>query len=484
MVVFAPAIAEIFLASVAVIFVLLAAFIPSPKQAARVMRKASLATLALTAGIIIVYCGMLEKTPAFAFGDAFFSSPFTTYMKLLVLAGAMLVLVLSKRAVSDEALAKPEFSLLILFSVLGMLILISANDLLTLYMGLELQSLPLYVIAAMQRDSLRSSEAGLKYFLLGALSSGLLLYGLSLIYGFTGATNYTDIAEALSRADGASAGAVIGIVIMIAGVAFKISAAPFHMWTPDVYEGSPTIVTAFFAVAPKVAAMTLFLRLTYGMLAPVPEVWQQVIIALAVLSMLVGSLGALMQSDLKRLMAYSSIAHMGYALVGLASAEAQGVGAVMLYMTIYMISVIGVFGIILMLARDGVTVHRIADLKGFSKSHPLPALCMMVFMFSMAGIPPLGGFFGKWFSFLAAVEGGLIWLAVLGVLASVVGAFYYLRIIKYMYFDDSDSPLDAWEGHRNMLVIGIVGLLVAGFLLFLSPLRGVLMATQGFVVFG
>lgn len=472
-----PAIAELFLAGAAVCLVMLAAFVTPEEQAARLMRKIAIATLVLTGVLAYAY----GSEPNLAFGNLFMTSPFVVYMKLLVLVGASVVLLISKPHLKTDGINKPEFALLILFSVLGMMVMISANDLMVLYMGVELQSLPLYVIAAMQRDSLRSSEAGLKYFLLGALSSGMLLYGLSLVYGFTGSTNYAGIAGALSA--GASPGAVIGIVVMIAGIAFKISAAPFHMWTPDVYEGSPTIVTAFFAIAPKIAAMTLFLRLTYAMLAPVPESWQQVTIALAVLSMVIGALGAIMQTELKRLMAYSSIAHMGYALVGLSAAIPAGISAVMVYLAIYVFSAIGVFAVILTLARDGVPVHKIADLKGFSRSHPVHAACMMIFMFSMAGIPPLGGFFGKWFAFLAAVEAGLVVLAVIGVLASVVGAFYYLRIVKVMYIDELESPLDEANEGINNLVIGLSAAIVVLFIFVVGPLREAIAATLPYIVF-
>ncbi len=473
-----PAIAELFLASAATCLVLVAAFVTHQEKAARLMRKLSIATLMLTGVLVYAYGG----AAALAFDGFFITSSFTVYMKLLVLIGAVAVLLVSKNHLSHH-IKKPEFNLLLLFSVLGMMVMISSNNLMVLYMGIELQSLPLYVVAAMNRDSLKSSEAGLKYFLLGALSSGMLLYGLSLIYGFTGSIDYNAIALAL--ADNASTGVVIGIVVMIAGIAFKISAAPFHMWTPDVYEGSPTTVTAFFAIVPKVAAMALFLRVAYGMLAPVPEVWQQVIIALALLSMLVGALGAIMQTELKRLLAYSSIAHVGYALVGFSSAVSSGLSAVMLYMTIYVISAIGVFTIILDLTRDGIPAHKIADLKGFSKSHPFQAGAMLVFMFSMAGIPPLGGFFGKWFAFLAAIEAGLIVLVIVGVLASVVGAFYYLRIVKMMFIDDIETPLDKNQEGINGLVAGVAAVAMLIFALLLDPVREIINACiQNLIVIG
>ncbi|MCE2516818.1 MAG: NADH-quinone oxidoreductase subunit NuoN [Alphaproteobacteria bacterium] len=473
-----PAIAEIFLAGAAIVLVLVAAFGGEDSKASSLMRKLTIGSF-VVAGALVVSNG---QAPNLAFGNLFMTSPFKVYMKVLVLVAASVVLLMAKSHLKADGINRPEFSLLILMSVLGMMVLISANDLMVLYMGIELQSLPLYVIAAMRRDSIRSSEAGLKYFLLGALSSGLLLYGASLIYGFTGATNYGAIAAAL--AGGASNGAVIGIVFLVAGMAFKISAAPFHMWTPDVYEGSPTIVTAFFAVAPKLAAMTLFLRVTYGMLGQVGEAWQQVVVAIAVLSMIIGALGAIMQTDLKRLMAYSSIAHMGYALVGMASALPEGVSGVMVYMAIYVASALGIFAIILTLSRDGTSALKISDLAGYSRSHPLHAVCMMIFMFSMAGIPPLGGFFGKWFVFSAAVNAGMVSLAVFGVLSSVIGAFFYIRIIKVMYVDDAvGEVLDRHENSINTFVMTAMAIIVVLMMFGLSSLRDAIAATLPYIAF-
>ena len=403
------------------------------------------------------------------------------YMKVIILLGAIGILMMAKREFKQDQIDRPELPLLMLLSVLGMMLMVSANDIILLYMGLELQSLPLYVIAAIRRESLRSSEAGLKYFLLGALSSGLLLYGASLLYGFTGHTSYDGIKIALES--NVSAGAVIGMVFLISGIAFKISAAPFHMWTPDVYEGSPTIVTAFFAVVPKLAAMTLFLRFTYGVLADASDSWQQIVMIIAVLSMLVGAGGAIMQTDIKRLMAYSSIAHMGYALVGIAAASDMGIGAVMLYMAIYVISSIGVFAIILSIKQEGRPLTRIEDLSGFSRSHPVYALAMMVLMFSMAGIPPMGGFFGKWYVFSAAVASGHVILAIIGVLASVIGAFYYIRIIKVMYVDEQVIEIDHNVPRSNMMIASGSALIMAFFLFGLSILREQITAAIPFVVF-
>jgi len=472
-----PATAEIFMALVALGLVLASAFIQPEAVAAKMVRRATIVTMLLA----IWMCYHNGFMPSYAFNGQFFTSPFMVYMKVLILLGAVGILLMAKREFQSENIDRPELPLLILLSVVGMMLMVSANDLIVLYMGLELQSLPLYVIAAIRRESLRSSEAGLKYFLLGALSSGLLLYGASLLYGFTGHTSYDGITLALEN--GIHPGAVIGMVFMISGLAFKISAAPFHMWTPDVYEGSPTIVTAFFAVVPKLAAMALFIRFTYGVLGDVSDSWQQVIVIIAILSMFIGAGGAIMQTDIKRLMAYSSIAHMGYALVGIASGITSGISAVMVYMVIYVISSIGVFALILSLKRDGRAVTKIEDMAGMSRSHPVYALAMMVLMFSMAGIPPLGGFFGKWYVFSAAIASGQIILAVVGVLASVIGAFYYIRIVKVMYVDDETQPIDQNIPRSNTLIALTSAGIMMGFVFVLSLLRETVQATVPFVVF-
>jgi NADH-quinone oxidoreductase subunit N len=362
-----------------------------------------------------------------------------------------------------------EYPVLVALAVLGMMMMVSAGDLMSLYMAVELQSLPLYVVAAMRTNSLRSSEAGLKYFLLGALSSGMLLYGASLVYGFAGTTSFSGIAAAVS-VDQLPVAFIVGMVFMVSGIAFKISAAPFHMWTPDVYEGSPSPVTALFAIAPKVAAMALMMRLTYGAFGAIEAEWSQVLIALSIASMAVGALGAIMQRDIKRMMAYSSIAHMGYALAGLAAGSHQGALGVMIYMTGYIFMGAGSFAIILLMRRDGQSATRIADLQGLSRTHPMLALGLMIMMFSMAGIPPLAGFFGKWYVFLAAVNAGLVPLAVVGVVMSVIGAFYYLRIIKIMYFEETDEPLDTDMPTANKMVLGVSIAVILLFFIGLSPL--------------
>ena len=422
----------------------------------------------LSYAIALIGVFAIGPQSAIILNDLFAVSPVTHFMKLLVLLGAMA----ATWMVEDrwgEGLERPEYNLLVLLATLGMLLMISANDLMSLYMGLEMQSLPLYVIAAMRTQSVKSSEAGLKYFLLGALSSGMLLYGASFVYGYTGSTNFAEIAANLATAP--STGLIVGMVFLLSGLAFKISAAPFHMWTPDVYEGAPTPVTALFAIAPKVAAMTLILNVTYGAFGAMAFQWGQVIMALAVISMLVGALGAIMQTNIKRMMAYSSIAHMGYALCGLAAGTAEGASGVMIYMTTYIIMGAASFSIILLMRRDGTPVEKISDLAGLSSTHPLLAAGLMVIMFSMAGIPPLAGFFGKWYVFLAAVNAGLIPLAVIGVLTSVIGAFYYLRIIRLMYFQDTEQPLDQDLAFQNKAVLSACLVLIVFFVFLIGPVR-------------
>jgi NADH-quinone oxidoreductase subunit N len=343
--------------------------------------------------------------------------------------------------------------------------MISANDLIALYVGLELQSLSLYVIAAMKRDQLRSTEAGLKYFVLGALSSGLLLYGCSLIYGFAGTTSFESLADQLGVVEEAPIGLIVGLVFLSAGLAFKVSAVPFHMWTPDVYEGAPTPVTAFFAVAPKIAAMALLLRVMLGPFGDLVEEWRQIVWAISVGSMVLGALAAIAQTNIKRLMAYSSIGHVGYALMGLAAGTEQGAGAVMLYLAIYLVMNVGTFACILSMKVNDRMVENISDLAGLSKARPGMAFAMMLFMFSLAGIPPLAGFFGKFFVFAAAIDQGLIYLAIIGALASVISAFYYLRIIKVMYFDEGEEVIDPVEPPIIRAVLAVSSVAVLAFAL-------------------
>jgi len=357
-----------------------------------------------------------------------------------------------------------EYPVLMLISALGMSMMISANNLISLYVGLELQSLALYVVAAIRRDTLKSTEAGLKYFVLGALSSGMLLYGASLIYGFTGSTDFTVLAKALAVDAQPALGLVIGLVFLSAGLAFKISAVPFHMWTPDVYEGAPTPVTAFFAAAPKVAAIALFTRVLVGPFLPLLHQWQQIIVVVSVLSMLLGGIAAINQRNVKRLMAYSSIGNIGYALVGLASGTALGVTGVLIFMAIYIVTTIGAFAVILAMRRKGEMVEQISDLAGLGKSQPLLAYSFVIFLFSMAGIPPVAGFFGKLFVFNAAIDAHLYALAVIGVVASVISCFYYIRIIKVMLFDQGDGQFDRPDPTLRVVLLACTAFVLLGVL--------------------
>src|SRR5690606_20431913 len=367
-------------------------------------------------------------------------------------------LILSVSSAAENGLNKFEYPVLIVLATLGMMMMISANDLMSLYVGLELQSLALYVVAAFKRDSAKATEAGLKYFVLGALSSGMLLYGASLIYGFTGHTQLTEIAQAVAMGD-RNVGVIFGLVFLLSGIAFKISAVPFHMWTPDVYEGAPTPVTAFFASAPKVAAMALLIRIVFDAFEPIARDWQQVVIFISIASMVLASFAAIGQNNLKRLLAYSSIGHVGFALVGLSAGSLVGDEGVAIYMAIYLAMTIGTFACILALRNEDGYVETIDDLAGVAQSRPFVAAVLALFMFSLVGLPPLAGFFAKWQVFLAAIEAQLFVLAVIGVLASAVSAFYYLRIVKVMYFDEPVAEFTRAPGEL-MAVMGVMAFLV------------------------
>lgn len=405
---------------------------------------------------------------AMLFGDSFIVDPFARMLKLLTLVGAAVALLMSVDYWRGTGGVKFEFPVLVLFAATGMLMMISANDLIALYVGLELQSLALYVVATFERDSARSAEAGLKYFVLGALSSGMLLYGASLVYGFTGSTDFATIAAAV-QPSGANLGLIFGLVFLMAGFAFKISAVPFHMWTPDVYEGAPTPVTAFFAAAPKLAAMALTVRVLITAFPAVTLQWQQIVVFLAIASMALGSFAAIGQTNIKRLMAYSSIGHMGYALVGLAAGSAEGVAGVIIYLAIYLAMTLGTFACILAMRREGRLVEDIDSLSGLSRTNPLMAFMLAMLLFSLAGIPPLAGFFAKFYVFLAAIQAGLYALAVIGVLLSVVGAYYYLRIVKIMYFD---APAERFEPMQAPLaaVLGVSGGFILLYFVYPAPL--------------
>lgn len=404
-----------------------------------------------------------------AFGGLFASNAYTAFMKGLIFAGAAVTLAMTRGYRAREGLDRFEYPVLLAFATLGMAMMVSANDLMALYVGLEMQSLPLYAAAAFKRDSRRSGEAGVKYFVLGALSSGMLLYGCSLIYGFTGATNFGALAAATAGGD-PSPGLLIGLAFLAAGLAFKVSAAPFHMWTPDVYEGAPTAVTAFFAAAPKVAALALFARVLVEPFGALVGEWRQIVVFLSIASMLLGAFAAIRQTNIKRLMAYSSIGHAGYALVGLAAAGVSGLRGVIVYLAIYLAMTIGAFACILAMRRRGRMVENIADFAGLGRDRPMLAAAFAILMFSMAGIPPLAGFFGKLYVFLAAVEAGLYALAVIGVLASAVAAFYYLRVVKLMYFDEAADPVDAPLDREVALTIAGTGLAALLFALWPTPL--------------
>ena len=419
----------------------------------------------LVAVFLVVEPGITIHT----FGGMFIVDGFAKFMKLLILLAAAAAMVMSLSYVRHEGMDRFEFPVLIVLATLGMFMMVSANGLIALYMGLELQSLALSVIAAFNRDSGRGSEAGLKYFVLGALASGMLLYGASLLYGFTGSVEFDAIAAVLSS-EGTNLGVVFGIVFVLAGLAFKISAVPFHMWTPDVYEGAPTPVTAFFAGAPKVAAMALLLRLLFGAFPSMLAEWQQIVVFISIASMVLGAFAAIGQTNIKRLMAYSSISHMGFALVGLAAGTPEGVRGVLIYMVIYVVMNAGVFCCILAMRRKEGYVETIGDLAGLSRNQPMVAAMLAMLMFSLTGIPPLAGFFGKFYVFAPAIQAGLYPLAVIGVLASVVGAFYYLRIVKIMYFDEPAEAFEQPMPGELTAVLGISSVFTLFFVLYPAPL--------------
>ena len=415
---------------------------------------------------IAAWIGMRGAGDTSAFGGLLTDDAFSRFGKVTILLSAAAVLAMGQDYMQRRGILRFEYPLLVTLSVVGMMIMVSAGNLMTLYMGLELQSLALYVIASLRRDSVKSTEAGLKYFVLGALSSGLMLYGASLIYGFSGTTQFAGIIEA-AHGDHLPMGMLFGLVFMISGFAFKVSAVPFHMWTPDVYEGAPTPVTAFFATAPKVAAIGLFARVMHDAFGGMTGDWQQVVALLSVLSMFLGAVAAIGQRDIKRLMAYSSIAHMGYALMGLAAGTAFGIQAMLVYMAIYVTMNIGTFAFIMSMEKDGQPVTNIDALNLYARTSPGKAVAMLVLLFSLAGVPPLVGFFGKFYVLRAAYDAGLAWLAIAGVIASVIGAFYYLRIVYYMYFGEEREGLDS--GKSTMLsgflmvsalfmVIGVINL--------------------------
>ena len=423
----------------------------------------NLAIITLIIAIILVFVQPVQS----AFNNSLTIDEFSKIAKTLILIGSLASIVMYHSSREDLNINLFEYPILILLATIGMMIMVSANDLITIFIGLELQSLTLYVLAALNRNHLASSEAGLKYFLLGALSSGLLLFGLSYIYGFTGNTNLNLISTTVTSGN---IGLIIGIVFVCSGIAFKVSAVPFHMWTPDVYEGAPTPVTAFFALAPKVAAIALAVRFLIVGFGDIAFDWQQIIIFLSIASMVFAAFAAIAQKNIKRLMAYSSIGHVGYALIGLACGTSQGVSSLVIYLSIYLIMNIGVFSFILSMKNKGEYYENISDLSGLYKTHPYYSVVITILMFSLAGIPPLAGFFGKFYIFIAAIESNLLLLAIVGILASVVGAFYYLRIIKVIYFDESKNSFDGFS-HRSLgLLTHPSAILILIFCLYPLPL--------------
>ena len=425
---------EIFL-SLAIMFMLILGVFK--KKSSKLIQNFSLIILLITA--IITFNETLSNNTTLIFNKSIIIDYFSSFMKIITLIAAFLVLTISSSYLKTLKLLKIEYPILILSSVLGMMIMISSNDLIVFYMGLELQSLALYVLATFNRDHLKSSEAGLKYFVLSALSSGLLLYGCSLIYGFTGSTNFQEIASQLNSNNYA---VTFGIVFILVGLAFKISAVPFHMWAPDVYEGSPTSVTLFCTRVPKVAALTVFIRFLYVPFFNLIEQWQMILIFLSIASMIFGAIAAIGQQNLKRLIAYSSIGHIGYTLAGLATGTNEGIQSSIIYITIYIIMNLGLFSCLLMMKRNEIYYESIEDLSGLSKNHPLMSISLLIILFSLAGIPPLAGFFAKFYIFKSVLEQSMYFLAIVGLLSTVIAAFYYLRIIKIIYFDKEKEKYD------------------------------------------
>jgi NADH-quinone oxidoreductase subunit N len=465
---YAPIFPELFIVLAAMVFLLWGVYHRYPAGFS-----ISIVSIFVLAGAALLIARQPAATEVL-FNGAFVNDSFARFMKILTLAGSAFAILLSFDYMRRERLLRFEYPVLILLSTAGMMLTISANDLISLYLALEFQSLALYVIAAFHRDRLRSTEAGLKYFVLGVLSSGLLLYGSSLVYGYTGATEFAEIAGAVQRS-GASIGFIFGLVFILAGLAFKIAAVPFHMWTPDVYEGAPTPVTAYFAAAAKISAMAMVIRVILGAFPGAAEQWQQIVVAVAVASMALGGFAAIGQQNIKRLLAYSSIGHVGYALIGLAAATpdgaaAEGISSVLIYLAIYLAMTLGSFACVLAMRKGHTMSEAIQDLAGISREKPLFAFLFAMLLFSLAGVPPLAGFFAKFYVFNAAIQAHLYWLAIAGVILSVVSAYYYLRIVKIMYFDEPGAAFEAIPASVQ-LTLGISAAFVILFFLTPSPLK-------------
>ena len=422
--------------------------------------------------VTLVLCAVFGWERRLGFYGMFVTDAFAVFTKALVLLGAAISIILALRFNEEHRIARFEFPVLILLASTGMMLMVSANDLIALYLGLELQSLALYVIASFDRDSVRSTEAGLKYMVLGALASGMLLYGASLIYGFAGTTEFAALARLFGTGAAPSAGLIIGVVFVTVGLAFKVSAVPFHMWTPDVYEGAPTPVTAFFSVSAKIAALALFVRFMIEPFGGLLVEWRQVVVFLSVASMILGAVAAIAQENIKRLMAYSSIGHVGYALIGLAAATPNGIRGVLVYLAIYLFMNLGTWAVILCMRQKGQMLESISDLSGLGRTQPGLALALGIFMFALAGIPPTAGFFAKLYIFLAAIDANLVGLAIIGVVASVVGAFYYLRIVKVMYFDEPLIVFDRPLAPEVKAVVVVTAVLTMLFIVWPDPIVG------------
>jgi len=443
---------EIFISLSTMFLLILGVF---KKNSSKLIQNISLLVLLITA--VITFNETLGINKVTLFNGSVVIDYLSSFMKIVTLVAAFLVLIISSNYLKSLKILKIEYPILILCSVLGMMIMISSNDLIVFYMGLELQSLALYVLASFNRDQIKSSEAGLKYFVLSALSSGLLLYGCSLIYGFTGSTNFNVIANELNSSEYAL---TFGIVFILVGLSFKISAVPFHMWAPDVYEGSPTSVTLFFTMVPKIAALTVFIRFLYVPFLYLIDQWQMILIFLSIASMVFGAVAAIGQKNLKRLIAYSSIGHVGYALAGLATGSNEGIQSSVIYITIYILMNLGLFSCLLMMKRNNVYYEQIDDLSGLSKNHPLLSLSLLIILFSLAGIPPLAGFFAKFYIFKSVLEQSMFFLAIVGLLSTVVAAFYYLRLIKIMYFDKEKEKYDTDHSLWLKFSLGVSTLLI------------------------
>ena len=454
---------EIFLAVWILFFIVLGLFSGGEKPAKQSMFTL-FAVLGLSMTFMLIYTS--DWRAARALSDLFVKDRMAVFMKLFVTFMGICILFISEKYRTKEKLFLFEYPLLILFSILGMLIMISANDFISLYMGLELQSLSLYVLAAIKKDSSKSSEAGLKFFILGALASGFYLFGVSFLFGLSGTTTYSELSILLDYDQSSSPLLALSIVMILSSLAFKLSAAPFHMWTPDVYEGCPTSVTTFIAVVPKIAALAVIMRILYIPFSNIHEIWHQIIVILSILSIYIGAFGAIMQDNIKRLMAYSTIGGIGYSLLALSVGSSESFIAALLYITIYSISVLGCFTVIVFMEKENISLENISDLSGLSKSDTFSAICFSILLLSLAGLPPLAGFIGKFYIFRSLINEGFIWLAVIGIIGSVIAAFYYLRVVKIIYLDEVEDPITLKYNLSAKIILGVTSFLVLGFLFY------------------